>query len=106
MITLHIIDIHFEPNNTFPHIWILHVALFDPIASPLLQYPTFRPPDRDRVHPPEAGLGGAGPEGAPPHRREVRLGHRPQPLPPRRRPRRLRRRRDRQSGLYAASLVR
>ena len=36
MITLHIIDIHFEPNNTFPHIWILHVALFDPIGSPLL----------------------------------------------------------------------
>ena len=35
MITLHIIDIHFEPNNTFPHIWILHVALFDPIGSPL-----------------------------------------------------------------------
>ena len=35
MITLHIIDIHFEPNNTFPHIWILHVALLDPIGSPL-----------------------------------------------------------------------
>ena len=35
MITLHIIDIHFEPNNTFPHIWILHVALFDPIGSSL-----------------------------------------------------------------------
>ena len=38
MITLHIIDIHFEPNNTFPPIWILHVALFDPIGSPL-DYP-------------------------------------------------------------------
>ena len=37
MITLHIIDIHFEPNNTFPHIWILHVTLFDPIGSPLIK---------------------------------------------------------------------
>ena len=42
MITLHIIDIHFEPNNTFPHIWILHVALFDHIGSPLVSLLSFR----------------------------------------------------------------
>ena len=50
MITLHIIDIHFEPNNTFPHIWILCVALFDPIGSPL-HITRFTYPQRERVYP-------------------------------------------------------
>ena len=35
MMILHILDIHFELNNTFPQHLYPHVALFDPIGSPL-----------------------------------------------------------------------
>ena len=37
MIILHLFHIHFEPNNTFPQHLYPHVALFDPIGSPLVQ---------------------------------------------------------------------
>ena len=36
MIILHLFHIHFEPNNTFPQHLYPHVALFDPIGSPLV----------------------------------------------------------------------